>query len=161
MMGGIVEVVTMGVGATLCIDAWAWFLRRAFGVRSLDFCLLGRWVLHMPGGRFMHDNITTVAAKPRECLVGWMAHYSIGISFAFVFIALAPSWLARPTLLPALAFGIATVVVPFTTVQPAFGLGLASSRVTHPARAQMKSVMTHAVYGAGLFLVRSVEMIVM
>ena len=149
----IVEAVLMGIGATLLIDLWALVLRHAFSVRSLDYCLLGRWVLHIPRGVVRHDNIAAAARQPYECKVGWTTHYLIGTTFAVVFVLLASEgWLARPTLLPALAFGAATVVVPFLTVQPSFGLGIASSKTPHPNRARLKSLMTHSVFGLGLYL---------
>jgi hypothetical protein len=152
-MPPVIETVLIGIGATVCIDLWALFARTAFGVQSLDYCLLGRWVLHMPAGRIMHDNIATSPAKAHECGMGWASHYSIGVAFAMLFVLLVPeAWLGQPTLLPALAFGIVTVVVPFFTLQPALGLGVASSRTRHPAAARLRSLTTHAVFGAGLYL---------
>jgi hypothetical protein len=149
----IVDAILIGLGATLVIDLWALFLERAFSIRSLDYCLLGRWVLHMPQGTLVHRNITATPAKPHECKVGWTTHYLIGTAFALVFVLLASdSWLARPTLLPALAFGIATVVVPFFTMQPSFGLGVAASKTPNPNRARLKSLMTHTVFGVGLYV---------
>jgi hypothetical protein len=143
----------IGLGATVLIDLWGLFLRRAFGIASLDICLLGRWALHVPDGKFLHDRIAMSPRKRYECLVGWTAHYSIGATFAIVFVALASrAWLSTPTLLPALVFGVATVLVPFFTVQPAFGLGVASSKTQHPFRARLKSTTTHAVFGVGLWL---------
>jgi hypothetical protein len=144
--------VLIGLGATLFIDLWALFLRRAVSVRSLDYCLLGRWVLYMPQGTIVHDNIAATPAKPHECKVGWTAHYLIGTGLGLVFVLLASeAWLARPTLLPALAFGIATVLVPFLTLQPSFGLGIAASKTPHPNMARLKSLMTHTVFGVGLY----------
>jgi hypothetical protein len=148
----IFVVALVGVGATVCIDLWSLLLKRAFGIRSLDYCLLGRWLLHMPKRRFLHANIATSSSKSHECTVGWTAHYSIGIGFAFLFILLAPAtWIERPTLLPALAFGVATVIVPFMTVQPSFGLGFAASKTPHPNGARLKSLATHGVFGLGLY----------
>jgi hypothetical protein len=44
--------------------------------------------------------------KPFECRGGWIAHYTIGVLFALMFVVLASGeWLARPTLLPALLYG--------------------------------------------------------
>lgn len=151
MMTNLVPAVVVGAGATLCIDLWSWFLRRAFAIRSLDYCLLGRWLLHMPGGQFRHARIATAAPQPGECVAGWAAHYSIGIGFAIVFTAWRTDWMAHPTLLPALAFGIITVLVPFLTLQPAFGLGIAASKAPHPWPARLKSLATHAVFGCGLY----------
>jgi hypothetical protein len=149
----ILAGIAIGLGATLMIDLWAVLLRRAFDVRSLDYCLLGRWVLHMRHGRIAHGSIATTPGKPHECKVGWTTHYLIGATFAVLFVWVASvGWLARPTLLPALAFGIATVLVPFLTMQPAFGLGIASSKTPHPYKARLKSVMTHTVFGVGLWL---------
>lgn len=147
------EAVLIGIGATLAIDLWALVLRRAFSVRSLDYCLLGRWVLHIPRGVVRHANIAAAARQPHECKVGWTTHYLIGTTFALLFVLLvSEGWLARPTLLPALAFGAATVVVPFFTMQPSFGLGIAASKTPHPNRARLKSLMTHTVFGVGLYV---------
>ena len=149
----VLEAVLVGLGATLLIDLWALFLRRAFSIPSLNYCLLGRWVLYIPGGKIVHESITATPQKPHECIVGWIAHYMIGVTFALLFVLLASgSWLARPTLLPALAFGIATVLVPFFTMQPSFGLGVAASKTPHPNRARLKSLMTHSVFGVGLYV---------
>lgn len=147
----LLETAVMGVGATLFIDVWALFLRRAFDVRSLDYCLLGRWVLHMPAGKLVHESIARSPARRHECAAGWTAHYSIGVAFAFAFVGLAPDWAAGPTLLPALGFGAATVVVPFLTLQPGFGLGVAASKTPSPGRARLKSLATHIVFGLGLY----------
>ena len=47
--------------------------------------------------------------------------------FALVFVVLTSTdWLARPTLPPALLYGVATVVFPFFIMQPALGLGIAT-----------------------------------
>ena len=148
----LLQAAGIGVGATLCIDLWALLLRRAFGVRSLDFCLLGRWVLHMPEGRLLHEDITASRAQPHECSVGWTAHYAIGIAFALMFsLLVGEGWMERPTLQPALAFGAATVVVPYLTLQPALGLGIAAARTPRPNHARLKSLLTHAVFGVGLY----------
>jgi hypothetical protein len=149
----ILAVVAMGVGATLLIDLWALFLKRALAVPSLDYCLLGRWVLHIGEGRIAHASITAAAPRRHECKVGWTAHYLIGVTFALLFVStVSTQWLARPTLLPALGFGVATVLVPFLTMQPAFGLGIASARAPDPQKARLKSIVTHTVFGIGLWL---------
>ena len=149
----VVGAIAVGLGATLVMDLWNLFLKRAFGIPSLDFCLLGRWLLHMPGGRFRHASINAAARKPYECAVGSIAHYSIGAAFALVLVVLvSEDWLARPTLQPALLFGLVTIVFPFFILQPAFGLGMAAARTPKPAQARLKSLMTHTVFGVGLYL---------
>ena len=149
----ILGAITIGIGATLFMDLWNLFLKRAFSIPSLNYCLLGRWLRHMPGGTFRHVSITAAPEQPFECAVGWIAHYTIGVVFALGFVVLTSGdWLARPTLLPALLYGIGTVVFPFFIMQPSFGLGIAASRTPKPMQARLKSFVTHTVFGAGLYL---------
>lgn len=149
----IIGAITIGLGATLLMDLWNLFLKHAFGIPSLDYCLLGRWLRHMPGGTFRHTRIAAATPKPFECAVGWIAHYSIGVAFALVFAVLAPEdWLSRPTLLPVLLYGIGTVVFPFFILQPSLGLGIAASKTPNPAQARLKSLATHTVFGIGLYI---------
>ena len=149
----VLGAVAIGVGASLLMDAWNLFLKRAFGVPSLNYCLLGRWFLHMPEGTFFHSSIAAAPSRRFECAAGWVAHYTIGVVLAFVFLALAPAdWLVRPTVLHALLYGVCTVVLPFFVLQPSLGLGIASSKTPEPARARLKSLVTHAVFGVGLYL---------
>jgi DUF2938 family protein len=149
ILGGI----AIGIGATLVMDLWNLFLKRTFSIPSLDYCLLGRWLRHMPGGTFRHANITAAPQKPLECTVGWTAHYTIGVVFALVLVVLTSGdWLARPTLALALLYGIGTVVFPFFIMQPSFGLGIAASRTSKPMQARLKSLVTHTVFGVGLYL---------
>jgi hypothetical protein len=85
--------------------------------------------------------------------VGWIAHYTIGVVLAVVFVVfISGNWLARPTVLPALIYGIATVVFPFFIMQPSLGLGVASSRTSNPTHARLKSLVTHSVFGVGLYV---------
>lgn len=149
----IVGAIATGIGATLVMDLWNALLARVFGVASLNFCLLGRWLRHIPAGTFRHASIARAPGKSFECAVGWIAHYSIGVAFALAFVALvSDDWAARPTLLPALLFGVVTVVFPFFLLQPSLGLGVASSRAPRPMQARLKSLATHAVFGVGLYL---------
>ena len=149
----ILGTVAIGIGATLVMDLWNLFLKRSFSIPSLNYCLLGRWLRHMPGGTFRQASITAAPQKPFECTAGWIAHYTIGVVLALVFVvSTSGDWLARPTFLPALLYGIGTVVLPFFIMQPSFGLGIAASKTPNPTQARLKSLMTHTVFGVGLYV---------
>ena len=149
----IAASIAIGIGATLVMDLWNLFLKRTFGIPSLNYCLLGRWLRHMPGGTVRHASINAASPKPHECAVGWVAHYSIGVVFALVFIGITSGdWLAHPTVLPAVLYGLATVVFPFFIMQPSLGLGIAAARTPNPLQARLKSIATHTVFGLGLYV---------
>jgi hypothetical protein len=145
--------VAIGIGATLFMDLWALFLKRAFNVPPGNYCLVGRWLCYMPEGRFVHASIANAPPKSLECAVGWFAHYVIGVAYALGFITIVSvSWLARPTVLPALLFGIGSVLVPFLVMHPSFGLGIAASKAPSPMQARLRSLMAHTSFGVGLYL---------
>ena len=106
--------IAVGLGATLFMDAWALLLKRVFSIPLANYCLVGRWLRYMPEGTFVHASIAAASQKRSECAVGWIAHYVIGTVYALVLVALVSgNWLARPTLLPAMLFGIGSVLVPY------------------------------------------------
>lgn len=149
LLGGAV----VGLGATLVQDLWNLFLKWAFGIRSLDFCLLGRWLCYLPAGVFRHASIAAAPRKAYECTIGAIMHYCIGALFALGLVLLTSGeWLLRPTLLPALIAAVVTLVFPLFVLQPALGLGVASSRTPNPAGARLKSLMSHVAFGVGMYL---------
>jgi uncharacterized membrane protein YagU involved in acid resistance len=152
-LGHFLGAIAIGIGATIVMDLWHLFLMRAFGIPLSNYCLLGRWLCYMPQGTFKHPSIAAAPQKHFECTVGWIAHYSIGVAFALVFVVLiSGAWIVRPTLLPALLYGIGTVVFPFLIMQPSFGLGIAASKAPKPMQARLKSLVTHTVFGVGLYV---------
>ena len=149
----MLAAIAIGVGATLLMDLWNLFLKRVFGIPSLNYCFLGRWVLHIPAGTFRHNSIGNAAPKRYECQAGWITHYTIGIGLAILFVAIvSPEWIDRPTLIPVLIYGLLTVVFPLFVLQPSLGLGVASAKTAKPAKARLKSLGTHFVFGAGMYL---------
>ncbi|HUR41474.1 MAG TPA: DUF2938 domain-containing protein [Verrucomicrobiae bacterium] len=152
-MSYFLTCIAIGIGATAFLDLWSWARNRVAGVPLPDYRLVGRWFAYMPRGRFCHPSITATKPVAGEALVGWVAHYAIGILFAFGLLAFAgEGWARQPTLGPALLIGIATVAAPLLLMQPAMGAGLAARRSPRPWAARARSLVTHAVFGAGLYL---------
>lgn len=145
--------IVVGFGATLVMDLWSIFLKRTFNIPSPNYCFVGRWLLYMPEGVFRHSSIAAAPQKPAECVIGWIAHYAIGVIFALALVLLvSPQWLQEPTVLPAMTLGVATVAIPFFVMQPSFGLGIAASKTPNPTQAKLRSLLNHAVFGFGLYI---------
>ena len=149
----VAGAVALGCGATAATDLWAVLRKRLLGVPPLDYALVGRWVGHMPRGRFVHGRIADAEPVRGEGALGWCVHYLTGIGFAAVLLTwMGPDWLCRPDILPALAVGIGSVAAPFLLMQPALGAGFAAARTPHPGRARLHSLLTHCVFALGLYL---------
>jgi hypothetical protein len=148
----LVFAALTGAGATAVMDLWTLARTRLLGVPSLDYALVGRWLGHLARGRFFHHPIAASPPVPRERLLGWSAHYLTGIAFASVLLAVwGPDWARRPTLGPALVVGFASVAAPFLLMQPGMGAGIAASRTPRPGAARLQSLVTHGVFGLGLY----------
>jgi Protein of unknown function (DUF2938) len=148
----VVRVALIGTGATLVLDIWNAVLKSFFGVPSLKLGMLGRWFGHFLRGRFRHDNIAEASPVQGERIFGWIAHYAIGITWAALLLAIwGLDWARHPTPLPALIVGLVTLVAPFFILQPGMGNGILASKTPRPNIARLKSIVSHAVYGIGLY----------
>lgn len=146
------HVIVIGIGATALTDLWALARRALLGVAPPDFGLVGRWLAHMPRGRFRHDAISAAPRIAGERLLGWTAHYLIGVAFASLLpLLFGAAWLRDPTPGPAMVVGLGTVAAPFLLMQPGMGAGLAARRSPRPATARLHSLVMHAVFGLGLY----------
>ncbi len=151
-MNYLVSALVMGVGATVLIDLWAIARRRIFDIPLPDYGLVGRWFAHLTRGRFRHESIAASAAVHGEHVIGWIVHYAVGALFAALLLAgWGLAWVRNPMIGPALLVGIGTVVAPFLLMQPGMGAGVAASRTPRPAAARVQSLVTHAIFGLGLY----------
>ncbi|MCC2676824.1 MAG: hypothetical protein K0R58_3771 [Ramlibacter sp.] len=149
---GIGVVVLVGIAATGVMDAWLLALAR-LGMPTTDWRLVGRWVASMRQGRFAHASIAQAPAVRFEHALGWLTHYAVGIAYALALVAFTgTAWLRQPAVLPAVAFGLATVVMPLFVMQPAMGSGFAASKTAAPWRNRLRALANHGVFGLGLYI---------
>ena len=151
-METILSVALIGAGATLVMDLRVLARKRLLGVPAMSYGLVGRWLGHMARGQVRHERIAASPPVKGELAIGWTAHYLIGIAFAAVLLAIwGLDWARRPTLAPALIVGIATAAAPFLVMQPGMGAGFFASRSPRPGAARLQTVVTHAIFGLGLY----------
>ncbi len=148
-----ISTLFIGIGATALVDLWAILRKHWLGIPAPDFALLGRWIAWMPRGRFLHSPIAASAAMAGERAIGWAAHYAIGVAFATLLPLLwGEAWLQAPSPGPAISVGIVTVLAPYLLMQPGMGAGVAGSKTPRPNSVRLHSLLTHAIYGVGLYL---------
>ena len=149
----VVKTVITGIGATLIMDLWSFGQKYLLKLPPLNYALVGRWIAWLFRGKLCHNTIASTPALRGESVIGWVFHYLTGIVFAMLLVGFkGVEWLSHPTLIPALATGLISVVAPFFILQPAFGLGIAASRTAAPRVARRRSVITHLTFGLGLFV---------
>lgn len=153
MVMNLVYGVIIGIIATLVMDLWGACRKWLWGVKGMDYAMLGRWLGHMPRGQWLHQGIGQSPAIAGEKLLGWTAHYVTGIVFALAMLLLVDvSWLHRPHWWQPLLTGWLTLGFPLLIIQPALGLGIAASKTPTPWFTRGHNFLTHTAYGIGLYL---------
>ena len=67
------HALVMGLAATALIDLWALVRKHLLGTPAPNYGLVGRWLGHMPWGRFHHHSIAAAPAVRGERIIGWTA----------------------------------------------------------------------------------------
>jgi Protein of unknown function (DUF2938) len=147
------HALLIGIGATAILDLWALFLKAAFSQPLPNWGLVGRWFAHIPRGTLFHADIASARPVANETAIGWIAHFLTGIVYAGLLIALAGrEWVANPTFMPALIVGLVTVGAGWFLLQPGMGAGWAASLRPNPWKVRGLNLVSHAVFGTGLFI---------
>ena len=149
----IASASLIGLLGTALADLWAETQKRLLKVPTPSWPMVGRWVAHLRHGQFTHDSIAKASPVPGEALLGWATHYVIGVLYAGLLLAIfGIGWAHSPTLLPALAIGIGTLVAPFFILQPGMGAGVLARRTPNLKVARLRSLAAHTAFGVSLFV---------
>ena len=142
-------LILFGIFSTLGMDVLLYLRHKLLRQPWFDYRVFGLALLKttLPHG-LKHTHANTTAS-----LLGWGLHYVIGVLLAVSAVYLA-TILGFNTLSLAfcLLYGMATVILPFCSMQPLLGLGFAASKTAQPWRNRGKSLITHALFGLSLYL---------
>jgi hypothetical protein len=150
----LLSTILIGSLATATMDVGG-VVGRKLGMvtsESIGIGQLGRWIASMARGRFVHEDLASEPALPRERPLGVLAHYLIGITLTGGYLALLRRRQADPRIATALAYGSATSVLPWLIVYPAYGLGWFGLRARPPGVLLRTSIVGHALFGLGIGL---------
>jgi hypothetical protein len=145
-IGGIFGAVLMDLAETAMARV---------GIRSgVNVALVGRWFMGLMQGRWGHADIRASPSLPREVGLGWAFHVLVGggavaLVYPAVLLTMGVPSPAHP-LLDGLLFGLATSVLPWFVLLPAFGWGWFGRRGPRGANALLASPLSHIPYGLGV-----------
>lgn len=145
-LGGLLGAVLMDLSETA--------LARV-GIRSgVSVALVGRWFLGLTQGRLAHADIRVSPSLEGEAGLGWAFHFLVGgggvaLVYPAVLLALDLPSSTHP-ILGGLLFGLATSLLPWFLLLPAFGWGWFGRRGPRGAKAWLASPLAHVPYGLGV-----------
>lgn len=149
----VYKTILVGMGATLFIDFWK-LIASFFEIKSRGILFFGRWLAYALEGQFLHNTIIQTPSANNEAFYGIIAHYGIGVIFAFLLpLIYSNKWLSKPTLLPAITVGLISLLPPIFIIQPLFGFGIAFSKIPDASQYVLKVFIIHLIYAVGLYLI--------
>ena len=152
-MDVVAQVLLAGLLATIAIDCWATFSNRVLDFPRTNWGMVGRWIGHIPTGKFIHRPIGSSAEINHENVLGWTFHYLIGFSYSALYSLLIFTFLhGTPTLLSAWLFGLATVLSPWFIMQPGLGLGVCAIKAPQPNLVRVNNIVIHSIFGIALYI---------
>ena len=135
----------------LAMVAAARFGGAAFRSDRLGPGVIGRWAYGLSHGRWRHDDIGSEPAQRGELVLGALTHYGTGIMLTQAYLLLSGRKGAKPSLLGATAFGVASAALPLLVSSPRSATaGSASTPATPRASTgSCSSATPHSVSGSG------------
>jgi hypothetical protein len=147
-----VAAVLVGIVGTAILDLFSFLMERLAGVPASNWRMVGRWVGHMPRGRFVQPDLKQADPVPGEHALGWVFHYVIGAGYGLLLVAIwGAGWLQARSFAPPMILVLVLLVLPFFVMMPGIGLGIAGARTPNPTAARLKSVLGHSVFGLGMY----------
>lgn len=148
----ILRIFILGVLATFAIDLWAFVSNKILSTPKANWAMVGRWIGHMPSGKFMHESISVVAPITNELLLGWIFHYLIGLAYAVVYVLLVYMFMeGKPSFLSAWVFGVVTIVSPWFIMQPGLGMGVCARKMEKASLIRIQNLVIHSIFGVALY----------
>jgi hypothetical protein len=148
----LIKILAIGIFATVMMDLWATFSNRILRFPRTNWAMVGRWLGHIPNGRFVHTSISDAPEIRNENVLGWTFHYFIGVVYAIFYVVMVVCFFEGNTsLMIAWLFGLVTILSPWFILQPALGQGVCAIRAPKPNMVRIQNFAIHSIFGIALY----------
>lgn len=148
--------VSVGVLATLTMDAVMVLASRlggeAFTSEKTSAEFIGRWAGNLARRRWRYADIATATPLRGEAAIGLATHYVTGITLTECYLTTLRLLGLRPDPLKAMAFGVATSLLPLLILYPSWGYGWFGLRSDEASRMIRIMLLGHIAFGGGIGL---------
>ena len=146
--------VSVGVLATLTMDAVFMLASRfggeAFTSEKTSAEFIGRWAGNLARGRCRYSDIARATPLRGEAAIGVATHYLTGITLTGCYLTTLRRLGLRPDPAKALAFGVATSLLPLLILYPSWGYGWFGLRSDEASRMLRIMLLGHLAFGGGI-----------
>ena len=145
------EWLLIGIGSCAVFDLWQRLFQVFTTIPPPNWSLVGRWFIGLISkGRLFASQLAEQPKEKYETFAGWFVHYAVAVVYAGVFGFLIDLGFLHSTPVDGLAFGIASVVVPWFFFMPAMGNGVLANKTLNPILSCALALMMHSIFGLSL-----------
>ena len=146
------QVILVGVIATIVLDLWALVVKHVFHGPTTNWAMVGRWVVHLGRGTVVHRSIGDSDPVANELAIGWTFHYLIGVVYSYMYAYVVTFTGVSLSLTSAITFGLVTVVAAWFMLQPGLGVGVLARLAPRPWLLRALNLTAHFFFGCGLYI---------
>ena len=147
------DFLIVGVAATLMLDIVQQLMKLAFGWPATNWGIIGRWAAGLPQGQFVNQHIGESPPVNNELTLGWLVHYGVGIAYGAIYLFLVyVVFGTTPGFVPAMIFGLGSVVVTWFMMEPILGAGAMGANTPNPMVTRLHDLGSHFGFGLGLYV---------
>ena len=155
-MNSFVLAYVGGIFGAVLMDITETFAARVGLTSGVNVALVGRWALGLLRGQWAHADIARSPARPGEMRAGWAFHFLVGgggVALLYAAIIHGAGFNPIHHLWGGVMFGVATSLLPWLLLLPAFGWGWFGRRGPRGSNALLASTVSHIPYGLGVGVV--------
>jgi DUF2938 family protein len=153
MISAVMRAAAAGSVATLTMDVLSGLAVWTGVTAPLPPGLVGRWFACVARMHVFHDDIARTAPVSHEMAIALPVHYMIGVCLTSLYLLALSELQSSPrTITSALAFGLATNLLPWFVMFPSMGYGFFGVHGPAGTKLFLSSLLSHAFFGLGIWL---------
>ena len=149
----IIDGIISGIVATMLFDAFQISLSYAYNINKSRWDLVGRYFFGFVDKIYIREDLESDKPVKNELLIGYIAHYLIGIIYGIIYVTINILFFNEPSLILAILFGFITVLGGWCIMMPyAFNLGFFASKKEERFQILTQNLIVHFIFGIGLYM---------
>jgi len=153
----IVIAMIAGIVGAVFMDLAEFQLARVGYSSGVTAAYVGRWLVNLLNGKFVHDDIEKTQAVRYEVELGMAFHFIVGggvVALLYpAFIQLVGLEALSAHLIAGISYGLLTSVLPWFILLPSFGWGWFGMKTPFESEPVIAPLLSHTAYGLGIGVV--------
>tara|TARA_B100001540_G_C15707854_1_gene597063 strand:- start:551 stop:1024 length:474 start_codon:yes stop_codon:yes gene_type:complete len=149
----LIEGIASGIIATLMFDLFQLSLSYSYNINRSRWDLVGRYFAGFKKKKYFCENLENDEPIKNELIIGYVAHYFIGIIFGILYVSINILIFDTPSIFLAILIGFVTVLFGWCIMMPyAYNIGFFANKKEEWKQILIQNLIVHFIFGIGLYI---------